>query len=42
MAVFPDLIRDLTETGRHLDVPDATKWLNKVPKLQKLTHLNKK
>ncbi|CAB3360434.1 Hypothetical predicted protein [Cloeon dipterum] len=30
MAVFPDLVRDLTEAGRHQDVPDATKWFAKV------------
>jgi farnesyl diphosphate synthase len=30
MAVFPDVVRDLTETGRHLDIPDATKWFAKV------------
>lgn len=31
MAVFPDIVRDLTDTGRHLDIPDATKWFAKVP-----------
>lgn len=30
MAVFPDLVRDLTETGKHLDVPEASKWLAKL------------
>lgn len=30
MAVFPDIVRDLTDTGRHLDIPDATKWFAKV------------
>ncbi|XP_067015784.2 farnesyl pyrophosphate synthase [Anabrus simplex] len=30
MAVFPDIVRDLTDAGRHLDVPDATKWFAKV------------
>jgi hypothetical protein len=30
MGVFPDIVRDLTETGRHLDIPDATKWFAKV------------
>lgn len=30
MAVFPDIVRDLTDTGRNLDVPDVTKWLSKV------------
>lgn len=33
MAVFPDIVRDLTETGRHLDIPDATKWFAKVSML---------
>ncbi|KAJ9595695.1 hypothetical protein L9F63_013108, partial [Diploptera punctata] len=28
--VFPDIVKDLTETGRHLDVPRATKWFAKV------------
>jgi farnesyl diphosphate synthase len=28
--LFPDIVRDLTETGRHLDVPRATKWFAKV------------
>lgn len=28
--VFPDIVRDLTHTGRHLDVPRATKWFAKV------------
>lgn len=30
MAVFPDVVRDLTETGRHLEIPDVTKWYAKV------------
>jgi hypothetical protein len=30
MSVFPDVVRDLTETGKHLDIPDATKWFAKV------------
>jgi farnesyl diphosphate synthase len=30
MAVFPDVVRDLTETGKHLEIPDATKWFAKV------------
>ncbi|RZF44697.1 hypothetical protein LSTR_LSTR000649 [Laodelphax striatellus] len=29
MAVFPDIVRDLTDAGRHLDIPDATKWYAK-------------
>jgi len=28
--VFPDIVRDLTDTGRHLDIPRATKWFAKV------------
>ncbi|KAK2585828.1 hypothetical protein KPH14_010423 [Odynerus spinipes] len=30
MAVWPDVVRDLTEAGRHLDIPDVTKWMAKV------------
>ncbi|XP_077294514.1 farnesyl pyrophosphate synthase isoform X2 [Arctopsyche grandis] len=30
MAVFPDIVRDLTEAGKHMDVPEASKWLAKV------------
>lgn len=30
MSVFPDIVRDLTETGRDLDIADATKWFAKV------------
>ncbi|CAH0401274.1 unnamed protein product [Chilo suppressalis] len=30
MACFPDIIRDLTETGKHNDVPEASKWLAKL------------
>lgn len=30
MAVFPDVVRDLTDTGRNLDIPDVTKWFAKV------------
>jgi len=30
MAVFPDVVRDLTDTGRNLDIPEVTKWLAKV------------
>lgn len=30
MACFPDIVRDLTETGKHIDVPEATKWLAKL------------
>lgn len=30
MACFPDIVRDLTESGKHIDVPDASKWLAKL------------
>lgn len=30
MAVFPDIVRDLTDTDHNLDVPDVTKWLAKL------------
>lgn len=30
MAVFPDIVRDLTEAGKHTDIPDVTKWYAKV------------
>ena len=30
MALWPDIVRDLTDGGRFRDVPDATKWLVKV------------
>ncbi|XP_029046807.1 farnesyl pyrophosphate synthase-like isoform X2 [Osmia bicornis bicornis] len=30
MAIWPDVVRDLTDSGRHLDIPDITKWLTKV------------
>lgn len=30
MALWPDLVRDLTEAGRHLDIPDVTRWMAKV------------
>ncbi|XP_025834964.1 farnesyl pyrophosphate synthase [Agrilus planipennis] len=30
MAVFPDLVRDLTEAGRHTDIPEVTKRFAKV------------
>lgn len=30
MAIFPDLVRDLTDAGRHMDIPDVTKWYAKV------------
>jgi len=30
MAVFPELVRDLTDTSLKLNVPDATEWLENV------------
>nr|CAD7407702.1 unnamed protein product [Timema cristinae] len=30
MAVFPDIVRDLTDAGRHTDIPEANKWFAKV------------
>lgn len=30
MSIFPDLVRDLTEAGRHSDIPDVNKWYAKV------------
>lgn len=30
MAMFPDIVRDLTDAGRHLDIPEVTKWFSKV------------
>ncbi|XP_063241129.1 farnesyl pyrophosphate synthase-like [Bacillus rossius redtenbacheri] len=30
MAVFPDVVRDLTDAGRHTDIPEANKWFAKV------------
>ncbi|CAH2042353.1 unnamed protein product, partial [Iphiclides podalirius] len=30
MACFPDIVRDLTKTGKHIDVPEASKWLAKL------------
>ncbi|KAK9301596.1 hypothetical protein QLX08_006041 [Tetragonisca angustula] len=30
MAVWPDILRDLTTANRHNDMPDVTKWLAKV------------
>lgn len=30
MALFPDIVRDLTDAGRHLDIPDVTKRHAKV------------
>lgn len=36
MAVFPDIVRDLTDAGRHSDIPDVTKWYAKVGYLKKV------
>lgn len=30
MAIFPDIVRDLTEAGKHTDIPEVTKWYTKV------------
>ncbi|XP_026821064.1 farnesyl pyrophosphate synthase-like [Rhopalosiphum maidis] len=30
MAVFPDIVKDLTDNGLNLDVPDVNKWLEKL------------
>ncbi|KAI8420106.1 hypothetical protein MSG28_008688 [Choristoneura fumiferana] len=30
MACFPDIVRDLTETSKHVDVPEASRWLAKL------------
>jgi len=30
MAVFPDIVKDLTDNGVKLDVPDVTKWFENV------------
>lgn len=30
MAVFPDIVRDLTDAGRHTDIPEVTKRFVKV------------
>ncbi|GBP64247.1 Farnesyl pyrophosphate synthase [Eumeta japonica] len=30
MACFPDIVRDLTESRKHIDVPEASRWLAKV------------
>lgn len=31
MALWPDVVRDLTDAGRYHDIPDVTKWMAKVP-----------
>uniref|UniRef100_A0A8D8RE77 Farnesyl pyrophosphate synthase n=1 Tax=Cacopsylla melanoneura TaxID=428564 RepID=A0A8D8RE77_9HEMI len=30
MALFPDIVRELTDRGRHSDIPDVNKWFAKV------------
>lgn len=30
MAVWPDVVRDLTDTGRYRDIPEVAKWMAKV------------
>lgn len=30
MATFPDIVKDLTDNGVMLDVPDVTKWFENV------------
>ncbi|CAL7940886.1 unnamed protein product [Xylocopa violacea] len=30
MAVWPDIVRDLTDAGQHSDMPDVNKWVAKV------------
>lgn len=30
MAVFPDIVRDLTDAGRHTDIPEVTKTFVKI------------
>lgn len=30
MAVFPDIVRDLTDAGRHTDIPEVTKRFVKI------------
>lgn len=30
MSIFPDIVRDLTEAGRHLDIPEVIKHYAKV------------
>lgn len=30
MAVFPDIVRDLTDAGRHADIPEVTKRFVKI------------
>lgn len=30
MALWPNVVKDLTHAGRHSDIPDVTKWMEKV------------
>lgn len=30
MAIFPDIVRDLTDAGRHTDIPEITRWYSKL------------
>lgn len=30
MAIWPDIVRDLTEVSEHLDIPNISKWISKV------------
>lgn len=30
MGLWPDVVRDLADIVRQLDMPDATKWMTKV------------
>lgn len=30
MAVWPDVVRDITEAAMNLNIPDVAKWMEKV------------
>lgn len=30
MALWPDVVRDLTDAAKSLNIPDVTKWMAKV------------
>lgn len=30
MAVWPDVVRDLTDASKYYDIPDVSKWMAKV------------
>lgn len=30
MALWPDIVRDLTDSTKNLNIPDVTKWMAKV------------